>query len=101
MLINELKDTKVTMTALIPGPTDTDFFSKAGAENVKATRDLEDPAVVAKIGYDALLKGEHHAVAPGMKKQILMSSMMPNETVAAMARKQMEPDTEKKESANK
>lgn len=89
-VINEIKDSKVTMTALIPGATDTDFFVRAQAENTKAAQVKEDPAVVAQIGYDALLKGTAHAVAPGLTKQIFMSSVMPKQTVAGMARKQME-----------
>ncbi len=89
-LINELKDTNVTMTALIPGPTDTEFFIRAHAENVKATENMDDPAVVAKIGFEALMSGKPHAVAPGMTSQIVMSSLMSNQQVAAMARKQME-----------
>ena len=95
-LINELKDTGVTMTALIPGPTDTDFFRKADMLDTKAVEKLEDASVVAKIGYDALMAGEHHAVAPGMTKQIIMSSMFSNEMVAEMAHKQMEPQENKK-----
>lgn len=100
-LINELKDTNVSMTALIPGATHTEFFIRANAENVKATENLEDPAVVAKVGYEALMSGKPHAVAPGMTSQIVMSSLMNNQQVAAMARKQMEekevvPEEEKK-----
>jgi short-subunit dehydrogenase len=89
-LINELKDTNVTMTALIPGPTDTEFFVRAHAENVRATENMEDPAAIAKIGFKALMSGKPHAVAPGMTSQIVMSSFMSNQQVAAMARKQME-----------
>jgi uncharacterized protein len=90
-LINEFADSGITMTALIPGPTDTDFFRKAHMENTRAAQeDPEQPDVVAQIGYDALMKGQHHAVAPGMKKEIAMSSILPNERVAAKARKSME-----------
>jgi short-subunit dehydrogenase len=89
-LINELKDTNVTMTALIPGPTHTEFFVRAHAENVKATEDMEEPDVVAKIGFEALMSGKPHAIAPGMTSQIVMSSLMSNQQVAAMARRQME-----------
>lgn len=89
-LINELKDTNVTMTALIPGPTNTEFFVRAHAENVKATEDMDDPAEVAEVGFEALMAGKPHAVATGMKSQIVMSSLMSNQKVAAMARKQME-----------
>src|SRR5690606_27104976 len=49
-LINELKDTDVTMTALLPGPADTDFFHKAGGTDTVVYResDLSDPAEVAR-----------------------------------------------------
>lgn len=89
-MINELKDTGVTMTALIPGATDTDFFRKADMLDTKAAENLEDASVIAKIGYEALMKGEHHATAPGLTKQIIMSSIFPNEIVAEQSRKQME-----------
>lgn len=95
-LINELQGTGVTMTALIPGATNTDFFRKANAENTKVAQgELDDPKVVAQAGYDALMTGKHHALPPGIRGQILMSSMMPNEANASMARKQMEPIDEK------
>ncbi|WP_430406529.1 SDR family NAD(P)-dependent oxidoreductase [Fluviicola sp.] len=92
-LINELKDSNVTMTALIPGATDTEFYVRANAENIKATENMAGPDVVAKIGFQALMNGKPHAVAPGMKSQILKSSLMSNQQVAAMARKQMEVKT--------
>jgi short-subunit dehydrogenase len=90
-LINELRGTNVSMTALIPGATDTDFFNKAGMLHTRAAQDTEDPKVVAEAGYEALMNGEHHALAPGVRSQIVMSSVMPNENIASMARKQMEP----------
>jgi short-subunit dehydrogenase len=89
-LATELESTDVTVTALIPGATDTDFFNKAGMSGTKAAQDLEDPAVVAKIGYEALMKGERHATGPGVKKEILMSTVLPNEKVASKAKKFME-----------
>lgn len=90
-LINEMQDTNIVITALIPGPTDTDFFNKANAQDTLAAKNNPMPASeVAQIGYDALMSGKHHAVAPGMQKQVLMSNILPNERVAAMARKQME-----------
>lgn len=95
-LCNELADTGITMTALIPPATDTHFFENAHMEHTKAAQDPESAKIVAKIGYDALLKGEHHAYGPEVRGQILMSSMMPNKAVAAQARKQMEPAPEEK-----
>jgi short-subunit dehydrogenase len=89
-VINEIRESDVTMTALIPGPTDTEFFQRAHAENTRAAQHPKDPAVVAKADYDALMRGLPHAVAPGITRQIVMSSVMPNQAVASMARKQME-----------
>lgn len=95
-LINELQGTGVTMTALIPGATDTDFFKKANAEDTKAANDdPADPKVVAQAGYDALMAGKHHAYPPGVRGQVLMSNLMTNESLTSMARKQMEPIDEK------
>ncbi len=94
-ITNELEETGVTLTSLIPGATKTDFFRKARALHTRAARENpEDPKVVAQIGYDALMKGQNHAVAPGVKSQIIMSSMMSNDKVAKQARKYMEPDKE-------
>ncbi|MGV3636911.1 MAG: SDR family NAD(P)-dependent oxidoreductase [Flavobacteriales bacterium] len=90
-LIDELKDTGVTMTAVIPGPTDTDFFRRAGMEHTKAAQDPQDPAVIARIAFEALWKGDRHAVAPGLGGQIVMSSLLSNDRVAAMAHDQMRP----------
>lgn len=92
-LINELKDTNITLTSLIPGPTETDFFNKADAADTVAAHKTDEAAVVAKAGYEALMKGEHHAVGTNMVgAQVAMSSVMPNELVAKMARKYMEED---------
>src|SRR6201999_1984377 len=52
----EVKDSGVTLTALMPGATDTDFFNKAGMNDSKMLQDkdaLADPADVAKAGYEA------------------------------------------------
>lgn len=91
-LIYELKDTGITVTALIPGPTDTDFFRKAHMGNTRAAQDKpQDPAEVAKAGYEGLLKGTHHVTSSlSVQAQVAVSSALPNETVSAMASKQME-----------
>jgi len=89
-LIHELKGTNVTMTALIPGPTDTDFFNKANASDTVAAHHTDDPAMVAKEGYEALFKGEHHAVvSAAVQAQVGMSTILPNEAVSSMAAKYM------------
>ena len=92
-VINELKDSKVTMTALLPGPTDTDFFNKAGADQTVAHQEsaLADPADVARDGYEALQSGESRVIS-GMKNKIesMLGNVMPDQAVAERFRKEME-----------
>lgn len=57
---SEVKDTNVTLTALLPGATDTDFFNKADMQQSKIVQEekLDDPADVAKDGYEAMMRGD-------------------------------------------
>jgi short-subunit dehydrogenase len=91
----EIKDTEVTITALMPGVTDTDFFNKAGMQNSKAVQDktaMASPADVAKDGYDALMAGDDKVVS-GIKNklQVAMSSVTPDATLAHMVYEQQKP----------
>ena len=84
-LVSELKGTGITVTALQPGATDTDFFHKAGAEDIKVVQDddLGDPATVAKDGYDALMNGENHVVSGAKNKMMAtMANVTPEQTLA-------------------
>lgn len=93
-LRNELKDTGVTVTALEPGPTDTNFFHRAGMDDTKAgASKKDDPAQVAKQGFDALMAGEDHVVAGSVstKLQAAATNVLPATANAAMHRKQSEP----------
>lgn len=92
-LVNELEDTNVTMTLLMPGATDTDFFDKAGAEDTKVYREgkLESPETVAAAAYDALVKGSRRVIAANAKKNVAMAAVMPDNINAKNMRKQMEP----------
>lgn len=96
-LINELKDTNVTMTALLPGATDTDFFHKANAEQTVTYQETElaDPADVANDGWEALMKGESRVIS-GMKNKIqaAMGNVVPDSIQAEQLRKQMEQSDE-------
>ena len=100
-LVNELKDTGVTITALLPGATDTDFFHKAEMEDAKMIREdkdsLADPATVAKDGFDALMKGESKVIS-GLKNKVqtTLSNIMPDSLAAAQIEKQMAPSNESK-----
>jgi len=91
----ELKDTNITITALMPGATDTDFFDKAGMQNSKIVEDkssLSNPADVAKDGYDALQDGKDKVIS-GLKNkvQIAMTNLTPDSTVAHMMNEQQKP----------
>lgn len=99
-LIRELKDTAVTMTALQPGATDTDFFNKAEMQESKIMdTKLSDPAKVAKDGYEALMKGDDKVVS-GLKNKAMvgMSNVMPDTAVAAQMDKMQQPRDEGKKS---
>lgn len=98
-LRSEVKGKGVTITALLPGATDTDFFNKADMEASKVVEDkdkLADPATVAKDGYDALMSGDDKIIS-GLKNKIAvtMSNVMPESKAADMMKKQQEPVTKK------
>jgi uncharacterized protein len=84
-LSHELKDTNVTMTCLMPGRTDTDFFHKADMTDTKEyQKELADPAKVAEDGYNALMSGESRIVSGMMNKMMLgMMNATPDSINAA------------------
>lgn len=93
-LRNELKDTGVTVTALQPGPTETNFFHRADMDDTKAGTDKkDDPADVAKQGFDALMAGKDHIIAGSLKTKIqgAVTKMMPDTVAAEQHRKMAEP----------
>jgi short-subunit dehydrogenase len=91
---SEVKDTGVTITSLLPGATETDFFNKAGMQESKIVQagNLADPAEVAKDGYNALMSGDDMVVSGFKNKmQVGMGNVMPDSTVADMMNKQQAP----------
>lgn len=82
------------MTALLPGPTETDFFRRAGMEDTKVgAADKDDPAEVARQGFEALMKGDDHVVA-GAKKNVAQSvagKVLPETAKARISRTMSEP----------
>jgi len=93
-LRNELKDTGVTVTSLMPGPTETNFFQRAGMEDTKVgSSDKDDAAEVAKEGFEALMDGKDHVVAGSFKNKVqaTMAHVLPDTVTAQMHRKQAEP----------
>ncbi|MBC7571083.1 MAG: SDR family oxidoreductase [Spirosoma sp.] len=102
-LRNEVKDTDVTVTVLMPPATDTDFFNKAGAMNTVAQQEAHktDPADVAKAGYDALMKGKDKVVAGFQTKiQAVASRVLPDSVVTSNVRAQMKPQGQADEDSN-
>jgi short-subunit dehydrogenase len=92
---NEIKDTQVTMTVLLPGVTDTNFFDKAEQQEAKGVQDkssMADPAKVAKDGYEALMSGDDKVIS-GFKNKAMVtaSQVMPDSMVADNMHKMMEP----------
>jgi uncharacterized protein len=71
-LAEEIKDTNVQITVICPGPTDTDFFRKAGMPDLTASdKDaVMEPQEVANIGYEGLIKGER-LVIPVLKNRFV------------------------------
>ena len=96
-LRNELKGTGVTVTCLMPGATDTDFFARADLLDTKVgTEDKDDPADVAKAGFDAMEKGEAGVIA-GISNKIraALANLVPDTMLAEQHRKMAEPGTAK------
>jgi short-subunit dehydrogenase len=97
-LISELKDSAVSLTALQPGATDTDFFNKADMNESKILdQGLSDPVKVAKDGYEALMKGDDKIISGFKNKAMVgMSNVMPERLVAEQMNKMQGPRDEKK-----
>lgn len=96
---NELKDTGVTVTALQPGPTDTNFFHRADMDNTKAGADhKDDPALVAKQGFEALMAGKDAVIAGSLmnKVQGAATKVMSDPAKAEMHRQMTEPGSASK-----
>jgi uncharacterized protein len=98
-LRNELKDAGVTVTSLMPGPTDTNFFHRAGMDDTKAGADKkDDPAEVAKQGFEALMAGKDHIIAGSLKTKIQgnVSKILPDTANAEQHRQLTEPGSGRK-----
>ncbi|WP_093802610.1 SDR family oxidoreductase [Streptomyces sp. Wb2n-11] len=93
-LRNELEDTGVTVTSVMPGPTETHFFHRAGMEDTRIGRQRkDDPEQVARQGFEALMAGRKKAVAGSVKTkaQAVVSRVVPDSVKAAAHRKAAEP----------
>ncbi len=97
-LRNELEDSGVTVTSLMPGPTDTNFFHRAGMDDTKVgSAKKDDPAQVARQGYEALMAGKDHVVAGSLKTkaQAAVIGVMPETVKGEFHRGMAEPGTAK------
>ncbi|SDR11106.1 hypothetical protein SAMN05421664_3601 [Chryseobacterium soldanellicola] len=85
----ELKDTGITVTALLPGPTDTDFFNKADMNESKILEDKDNLAPAEEValdGYNALMNGDDKVIS-GLKNKL--SVAMTNIATDSMAAHRM------------
>lgn len=96
-LRDEIKESGVTVTCLMPGATDTDFFERAGMLDTKVgTMKKDDPAMVAEIGFNAMMDGEGDVVTGWKNKlQTTLANITPAGALAAQHRKQAEPGSGK------
>ena len=90
---NELKDTGVTLTCLMPGATETEFFDRAGMQDTKIGASKKDDAAdVAKTGFEAMLNGQGDVVTGWMNKlQSAIANLTPAGMLAERHRMQAEP----------
>jgi short-subunit dehydrogenase len=89
----ELRDSGVTVTALLPGPTATNFFRRAGMEETRVGKGKKDPAAeVAHQGVEAMFSGKSKIVAGSIKNdfQVLASHILPDSVKARLHRRMLE-----------
>jgi short-subunit dehydrogenase len=93
----ELKDSGVTVTCLMPGATETEFFERADLMDTKVGTEKKQPAhEVAKAGFDAMMKGDGDVVAGWSNKlRAAIAHLVPSGILAEQHRKQAAPGTAK------
>ena len=96
-LREELRDTDVTVTVLEPGATETEFFKRADMmDTAVGTAEKDDPAMVAKVGFDAMMRGDGDVVSGWKNKvQSTLANVTPSGVLAAQHRKMAEPGSGK------
>ncbi|HEY6579109.1 MAG TPA: SDR family NAD(P)-dependent oxidoreductase [Rhizomicrobium sp.] len=92
-LRNELKDSGVTVTCLMPGATETEFFKRADLMDTKIGQgEKADAGDVAQQGYEAMMKGEEGVITGlGNKLRVAAAGVLPRSTMAEQHRKETEP----------
>ena len=92
-LRNELKESGVTVTCLMPGATETEFFDRADMLDTKvAQSDKADPAEVARQGFEAMMEGAGEVI-PGWQNKLraAIAHLIPGDMAAEQHRKMAEP----------
>jgi short-subunit dehydrogenase len=93
----DLKDSGVTVTCLMPGATQTDFFERADMLDTKVGQDPKDPADVTRVGLDAMMRGDGDVVSGWKNKlQTAMAHVTPAGVLAEQHRKMAEPGSAQK-----
>jgi short-subunit dehydrogenase len=97
-LRNELKDTGVTVTCLMPGATETEFFQRAGLVDTKVGQaEKDNPTDVAETGFQAMLRGDGDIVSGWKNKlQTALASITPSAILAEQHRAMAEPGSGRK-----
>ncbi len=93
-----MKDSGVTVTCLMPGATETEFFERADMLDTKVGQSRkDDPVDVAKAGFDAMMRGDGDVVSGWMNKlQSAIALVTPSDMLAEQHRKMAEPGSGKK-----
>jgi uncharacterized protein len=96
----ELRDSNITVTALQPGPTNTDFFHRAGMDDTEVGskgKTESEPDDVARQGIEALLAGKDHVYAASTKTKLegMLANVVPGSVKGSMHEKMAKPLDEK------
>lgn len=89
----ELKETGISVTTLLPGPTDTDFFNKANMNRSKILEDpenLADPKDVATDGYKAMMNGDDKVISGLNNKITVAMANMSTDSMGAYRMSEMQ-----------
>ncbi len=90
----ELKGSGVVVTSLLPGPTETRFFHRAGMDDTRVGAGRkDDPDLVARQGFEALMKGRPQVTAGGPKTRLLGAAarVLPEVVKGKLHRRMSEP----------
>jgi short-subunit dehydrogenase len=101
-LRNEMAPKGIVVTALLPGPTDTDFFHRAGMDGTPVSDGAkDDPAEVARQGFEALMADRHHVIAESLKTKVqgAATNLMSDPMLARVHRAMSEPKAARRQSS--